>query len=65
MPRLNPVNQDTADNKTSQLLAGVKKKFGTVPNLIGTMAQSSAVANAYLGFSTSLASGSISAKERE
>lgn len=65
MPRIQPVNKDTADTKTAQLLEGVNKKMGIVPNLVATMAQSNAVANAYLGFSSSLAGGALSAKERE
>lgn len=65
MPRLQPVNRDTAPPATAELLAGVQKKMGGVPNIIATMAQSTAVANAYLGFSQALASGSLSARLRE
>ena len=65
MPRIHPVNRDQADNKTAQLLSGVEKKMGKVPNLIGSMAQSTATANAYLGFSSALSGGSLSAQDRE
>ena len=65
MPRINPVHAETADPKTAELLVGVKKKLGMVPNLISTMAQSITVANAYLGFSGALAGGALSAKLRE
>ena len=65
MPRINPVHAETADPKTAELLVGVKKKLGMVPNLISTMAQSTAVANAYLGFSGALAGGTLTAKLRE
>ena len=65
MPRINPVHAETADPKTAELLVGVKKKLGMVPNLISTMAQSTAVANAYLGFSGALAGGTLPAKLRE
>lgn len=65
MPRIQPVRIETAEPKTAELLSGVKKKLGMVPNLISTMAQSPATANAYLGFSQTLASGVLSAKLRE
>lgn len=65
MPRILPVRPESADAKTVELLNNVKKKLGKVPNLISTMAQSPAVANAYLGFSQSLAVGSLPAKLRE
>lgn len=65
MPRIQPVRRDNAPPAAAELLAGVQKKMGVVPNLIATMAQSSAVASAYLGFSEALASGSLSARLRE
>ena len=65
MPRLNPVNRDTADSQTTELLDAVQQKMGSVPNLISTMAQSPAVAQAYLGFSQQLSSGTLPAKLRE
>jgi uncharacterized peroxidase-related enzyme len=65
MPRIQPVNKDNADAATASLLGAVKKKLGVVPNIIATMANSTAVANAYLGFSQSLSSGSLPARLRE
>lgn len=65
MPRIQPVRTETADPKTAELLTGVKKKLGMVPNLVSTMAHSPAVANAYLGFSQALAGGVLSARLRE
>ena len=65
MPRINPVHAETADPKTAELLVGVKKKLGMVPNLISTMANSTAVANAYLGFNQALAGGTLPGKLRE
>lgn len=65
MTRLHPVNRQVSDAKTTQLLDGVQKKLGIVPNMIATMAQSRAVANAYLGFSSALAGGELSAQTRE
>lgn len=65
MPRIHAVRIETADAKTAELLGGVKKKLGMVPNLISTMAQAPAVANAYLGFSQALAGGLLPARLRE
>lgn len=65
MSRIQPVRPETAEPKTAELLSGVKKKLGTVPNLLATMAQSPAVVNAYLGFSQALSGGKLSARLRE
>ena len=65
MVRIHPVNEQTAPRPTAQLLNTVRKKLGSVPNLIATMASSPAVAQAYLSFSQALASGSLSARLRE
>ena len=65
MARIQPVNPNTADSATAELLGSVKKKLGSVPNLIATMANSPAVATAYLGFSQALATGTLPARLRE
>lgn len=65
MARIQPVRPETADAKTADLLAGVKKKLGVVPNLVSTMARSPAVATAYLGFGQALAGGTLPARLRE
>lgn len=65
MPRIAPVNRETASEATQKLLTGVRKKLGMVPNLVATLAQSPATAQAYLGFSQALAGGVISARLRE
>ncbi len=65
MPRIQPVNRDNADTKTTNLLTSVEKKMGGVPNLILTMANSPAVAQAYLGFSQTLSTGALPARLRE
>ena len=65
MPRLQPVNRETAGSATTKLLETVEKKMGTVPNIIATMANAPAVANAYLGFSQSLSTGSLTPRLRE
>lgn len=65
MPRLQPMTTEDADAATKELLDAVKKKMGSVPNIIATMANSPAVAKAYLAFSQSLSTGSVSARLRE
>ncbi|MGI9336173.1 MAG: carboxymuconolactone decarboxylase family protein, partial [Gammaproteobacteria bacterium] len=47
------------------LLAGVKAQMGGVPNILATMAQSSAALGGYLGFAGALAEGKLSAQLRE
>ncbi|QEG36893.1 carboxymuconolactone decarboxylase family protein [Bythopirellula goksoeyrii] len=65
MARIQPVNKDAADTTQQHILDTVKKKMGMVPNLIATMANSPAVANAYLGFSQQLSTGALSPRLRE
>ena len=64
MTRIYPVKRDS-NSKTQELLGAVEKKMGMVPNLISTMAHSPAVAQSYLGFSQTLAGGSLPASMRE
>ena len=65
MSRINTVNKENADPKALEILTSVNKALGIVPNMIATMAQSPAVANAYVGFNHALSQGSLSAKIRE
>ena len=65
MQRINPIQADSADAATRELLKSVATKMGSVPNLIATMAHSVPVTNAYLGFSQSLSRGSLSSRLRE
>ncbi len=65
MARIQPVHKNAADSAQQEILDSVKKKMGMVPNLISTMANSPAVANAYLGFSQQLASGLLMPRLRE
>lgn len=65
MPRINSINAATASPEQQQILANVTKAMGGVPNLVSTLAQSPAAANAYLAFNGALAKGSLSAKLRE
>ncbi|MCR9296396.1 MAG: carboxymuconolactone decarboxylase family protein [bacterium] len=65
MPRIEPIQKKNADAKAAQLLDNVSKMMGSIPNIVATMANSPAVANAYLSFSQSLAAGLLSARLRE
>ncbi len=65
MPRINPVDLDTAQGRARTLLEGVQKKYGRTPNLLGTFANAPAALEAYLGFSGALAGGSLGADLRE
>lgn len=65
MSRLNIVKPNDATGKSADLLNGVQKKLGMTPNLMRAFANSSAVLEAYLGFSAALAGGELSPKLRE
>ena len=65
MPRIQPVNAENANEATTQVLETVKKKMGGVPNLLSTMANSPAVANSYLAFSSAIGEGTLSGALRE
>ncbi|RMF10819.1 MAG: carboxymuconolactone decarboxylase family protein [Alphaproteobacteria bacterium] len=65
MQRIEPVNQAAVAPKTAELLDAVKKQMGGVPNILATMAQSSAALGGYLGFAGALAAGTLSAQLRE
>src|SRR5690606_13206735 len=56
MPRIQPVDPNTADPAAAGLLDSVRRSMGAVPNLIATMAHPPPVARAYLGFAQALAS---------
>ena len=65
MPRINPIDPNQAQGKAKTLLDAVQGKFGRVPNLMKTMANSPAVLESYLGFSQTIAGGSFSPALRE
>ena len=65
MPRLQALDPATATGQAKELLDGVQKKMGAVPNIMRTMAQSPAVLQAYLGFSGALSGGLLPASLRE
>lgn len=59
MTRIQPVDRNSADPAVVEWLDSIRKKMGMVPNLISTMAQSPAVAKAYVGFSQTLSKGTL------
>ncbi|HSR63884.1 MAG TPA: carboxymuconolactone decarboxylase family protein [Gammaproteobacteria bacterium] len=65
MPRIRPINEKTADPVATEILEMVRKKMGSIPNLITTMVNSPAVARAYLGFSQALSTGNLPPRLRE
>jgi uncharacterized peroxidase-related enzyme len=65
MARIEPLSVETAQGESKELLTGVKKSMGMVPNLLGALAQSPAALNAYLNLSSALGSGSLSPALRE
>jgi uncharacterized peroxidase-related enzyme len=65
MSRINTINKENANPKALEILTAVNKALGIIPNMVSTMAQSPAVAKAYVGFNQALSQGSLSAKIRE
>jgi uncharacterized peroxidase-related enzyme len=65
MARIQAVNYEQATGKTRELLDGVRAKLGMTPQMMKAMAQSPAVLEGYLNFSTALGGGTLSAKLRE
>lgn len=64
MQKITAVNHETAEGKAKELLDGVKRKLGFVPNMMATMASSPAVLEGYLNLSGALGSA-LSAKLNE
>lgn len=65
MTRIQPVDRDHTNKATADLLDGIQKQLGSVPNLLATLANSVPAAKAYLGFNQSLAAGVLSRRLRE
>lgn len=65
MSRIQPVDYENATGAVKELLNAVTAKLGMTPNMMKTMAQSSAVLDAYLKFSEALAGGKLDARLRE
>ncbi len=65
MQRIARIDAATAPRKTAELLTVVEKQMGGVPNILATMAQSSAALGGFLGLAGALAGGKLSAGQRE
>lgn len=65
MARINPIDPSKADPKAKEILDGVQKKLGKIPNIFGTLAHSPAVIQAYASFSGAMATSSLPGKLRE
>ena len=65
MPRLKAIEPDHATGKAKQLLDALDEKFGMVPNLARTLANSPAALQGYLAFGEALENGVLPAKLRE
>jgi uncharacterized peroxidase-related enzyme len=65
MPRLKAIEPDQATGHAKQLLDAVNEKFGMVPNLARTLANSPAALEGYLAFGAALEGGVLPAKLRE
>lgn len=65
MTRIKIIDPQEATGKAEKLLNGVRAKLGMTPNLMRAMANSPAVLEAYLQFSSSLGQGELSAQTRE
>jgi uncharacterized peroxidase-related enzyme len=65
MSRLQAIEPEKATGQAKQLLDEVNEKFGMVPNLARTLANSPAALQGYLAFGEALEGGVLSAKVRE
>ena len=65
MQRLKAIEPDQATGHAKQLLDAVNEKYGMVPNLARTLANSPAALQGYLAFGEALETGVLSAKLRE
>ena len=59
MSRIPPVDRNTTNDSVRKNFDAIQKQLGTVPNMMRTMAQSSSVLDAYLGFGAALRTGRL------
>lgn len=62
MQRLNSVNPEAAKGRTQELLNTVNEAFGTIPNTAQVMANSPAVLESFLSFSSAMGGAKIGEK---
>ena len=60
-----PIDIDSAPEESKETLRAVQKKFGFIPNLIGTLAHAPAALKSYVQLDAIFAEGSFSPKERQ
>jgi uncharacterized peroxidase-related enzyme len=65
MTRLQALNPDATTGKTKDIFNAVQNKLGMVPNMMRTMANSFAVLNGYLSFSSALEESKIGGRLAE
>ncbi|NGZ94735.1 MAG: peroxidase [Nitrospira sp. WS110] len=65
MPRIQPLDPEAAHPKAAELLTGIHRQLGVMPNIFRTLAHAPAALSAYLNFAKSLGSGTLSAATRE
>jgi uncharacterized peroxidase-related enzyme len=65
MPRIKAIEPDEATGRVKELLDGINDKYGMVPNLARTLANSPAALQGYLAFGEALEDSALSAKLRE
>ena len=65
MPRLKAIDPNSAAGHAKTLLDAVNEKYGMVPNLARTLANSPAVLQAYLAMGEALEGGALPARLRE
>ena len=65
MPRIKAINPEEATGEARELLDSMNEKFGMVPNLARTLANSPAALRGYLAFGEALDGGALPASLRE
>lgn len=58
-------SKESAPEASQKLLAGVEKKYGFVPNLLGSLAESPAALQAYLGVAGAYSTSTLSPLEQQ
>lgn len=65
MPRIAPLAKDQTQGKSAEMLAGVQRKLGRVPNLLSTLAHAPAALGSYLALSGAQDDSSLKPALRE
>ena len=65
MPRIDPIDPNRTDAKTTATLKAVEAKLGALPNLFTTLAQAPVALDGYLQLSEALSKGRLTPRQRE